>query len=180
MEFLDIVPEWPGSAHDSRIFQNSRIYMRYLEHQLNGILVGDAGYPCLPFLMTPINNPVTDEEITYNNIQSRTRNIVERTYGVWKRRFPCLSRGLTTKLLCSTIIVVACAVLYNMSLRFNDNLPDDDSDEEQDEDVHVPEPNWQPADGFAFREALSVCLMHKNYKSIFILLHNFLLFEKQT
>ncbi|XP_015189433.1 PREDICTED: putative nuclease HARBI1 [Polistes dominula] len=104
--------------------------------------------------MTPINNPVTDEEITYNNIQSRTRNIVERTYGVWKRRFPCLSRGLTTKLLCSTTIVVACAVLHNMSLRFNDNLPDDDSDEEQDEDVHVPEPNWQPADGFAFCEVL--------------------------
>lgn len=64
-EILDIVPEWPGSEHDSRIFQNSRIYMRYTERQLNGMLIGDAGYPSLPFLLTPINNPVTDEEIRF-------------------------------------------------------------------------------------------------------------------
>lgn len=62
MEFLDIVPEWPGSAHDSRIFQNSLLYVRLTEQQLNGILVGDKGYPCLPFLMTPIANAQTDEE----------------------------------------------------------------------------------------------------------------------
>lgn len=62
MEFLDIVPEYPGSQHDSRIFQNSRLYMRYMERQLNGKLVGDAGYPALPFLLTPIGNPQTDEE----------------------------------------------------------------------------------------------------------------------
>ncbi|CAD6242562.1 GSCOCG00009513001-RA-CDS, partial [Cotesia congregata] len=148
MEFLDIVPEWPGSADDSRIFQNSRIYKRYSERELTGILVGDARYPCLPFLMTPIANPVTDEQIAYNNIQSRTRIIVERTYGVWKRRFPCLSRGLTTKLICSTTIVVACAVLHNLSLIFNDKLPDDDLQDDQNkepnEEIPAPQPNLQP------------------------------------
>lgn len=62
MEFLDIVPEWPGSEHDSRIFQNSRIYVRYRERQLTGALLGDAGYPSLPFLFTPVANPQTDAE----------------------------------------------------------------------------------------------------------------------
>lgn len=66
MEFLDIVPEYPGSQHDSRIFQNSRIYMRYVQRRLNGILVGDSGYPSLPFLLTPVANPQTDEEQTYD------------------------------------------------------------------------------------------------------------------
>jgi len=63
MEFLDLVPEWPGSAHDSRIFQNSLLYVRLRDQQLNGILVGDKGYSCSPFLMTPVANPHTDEEI---------------------------------------------------------------------------------------------------------------------
>lgn len=63
MEFLDIVPEYPGSQHDSRILQNSRIYMRYMEGQLTGKLVGDSGYPALPFLLTPIGNPQTEEQM---------------------------------------------------------------------------------------------------------------------
>ncbi|XP_071652749.1 putative nuclease HARBI1 [Temnothorax longispinosus] len=156
MEFLDIVPEWPGSAHDSRIFRTSLLYIRYIENQLDGILVGDRGYPCLPFLMTPVSNPRTDEETCYNNIQCRTRLIVERTYGVWKRRFPCLSRGLTTKLITSTTIVVACAVLHNMSLIFNDVLSEDDDEFNINdyEEVPVHEPNNEVLDGFAAREAL--------------------------
>ncbi|XP_032682485.1 putative nuclease HARBI1, partial [Odontomachus brunneus] len=79
MEFLDIVPEYPGSQHDSRIFQNSRIYAQYIQGRLNGKLVGDSGYPALPFVLTPIGNPQTDEELTYNAIHGRTRQIVERT-----------------------------------------------------------------------------------------------------
>jgi len=63
MEFLDIVPEWSGNAHDSRIFRNSVLYILYMENQFDGILVGDRGYPCLLFLMTSIPNPRTDEEM---------------------------------------------------------------------------------------------------------------------
>ncbi|XP_071577193.1 putative nuclease HARBI1 isoform X2 [Temnothorax nylanderi] len=154
-EFLDIVPEWPGSQHDSRIFQNSRLYMTYTQGQLSGVLVGDAGYPCLPFLLTPLSNPQTDEEITYNILHRRTRIIVERTFGIWKRRFPCLSRGLSNKLICSTTIVVACAVLHNLSLIFNDVLPEEEIIEEDNEmEVPVDEPHWEPGEGFAIRAAL--------------------------
>lgn len=65
-EILNIVPEWPGCEHDSRIFQNSRIYMRYRQHELDGMLVGDVGYPALSFLLTPVNNPMIDEEIRFD------------------------------------------------------------------------------------------------------------------
>ena len=84
-----------------------------------------------------------------------TEERMERTYGVSKRRFPCLSRGLTTKLLCSTTIIVACAVLHNMALPFNDVLLEDDEfpKEEEDELPAVP-PQWPPLEGFATREAL--------------------------
>lgn len=79
---------------------------------------------------------------------------MERTYGVWKRRFPCLSRGLTTNLITSTTIVIACAVLHNMSLIFNDTLPEDDDELVINEEIPVYEANNDAIDGFAAREAL--------------------------
>lgn len=90
-------------------------------------------------------------------IHSRTRIIVERTFGTQKRQFPCLSRGLSTKLLTSTSIVVACAILHNLSLILNDKLEDEDNDEELDNinnEVPVEELNCQPGEGFLVRNAL--------------------------
>ncbi|XP_066602013.1 putative nuclease HARBI1 [Prorops nasuta] len=161
MEIMDIIPEWPGSQHDSRILQNSRIYIRYEQGQLKGMLVGDGGYPALPWLLTPIRNPVNDNEISYNLIHSRTRNIVERTFGVLKRRFPCLSKGLTVKLITSTTIIVACAVLHNISLIFNDVWEvEEDENENNDDIVESAPPHWQPSDVFAVRDALIARLFH--------------------
>lgn len=92
---------------------------------------------------------------SYNTIHGRTRRIVERAFGIWKRRFPCLSKGLTTKLLTSTSIVVACAVLHNLSLILNDNLEDDDEEIVNiNNEVPVAKPHWQPGDGILIRNAL--------------------------
>lgn len=89
-------------------------------------------------------------------IHGRTRRIVERTFGIWKRRFPCLSRGLQTKLLTSTTIVTACAVLHNLSLIFNDILEEEEEEMENiNEHDDVPLiPHWQLGDGFLVRNAL--------------------------
>lgn len=65
-----------------------------------------------------------------------------------------MSRGLTTKLITSTTIVVACAVLHNMSLIFNDVLPEDDDELYDNEEVPVHEVNDNVIDGFAVREAI--------------------------
>lgn len=91
----------------------------------------------------------------YNAIHERTRNIVERTFSTWKRRFPCLSKGLSTKLLTSTSIVVACAVLHNLSLILNDHLDNDDNEViDINNDVPVAEARQQPGDGILIRNAL--------------------------
>jgi nuclease HARBI1 len=42
----DIVSRWPGSTHDSRIFMNSRVKQRFENSEIDGILLGDSGYPC--------------------------------------------------------------------------------------------------------------------------------------
>ena len=62
LNFTNVVTRWYGSAHDSRIFENSKIGMDLADGNVPGILLGNAGYPCQPFLMTPLANPTTIPE----------------------------------------------------------------------------------------------------------------------
>ncbi|GBP37779.1 Putative nuclease HARBI1 [Eumeta japonica] len=122
-KFLDIVARWAGSIHDSRIFRMSAVYQKYNQGILSGRLVGDNGYPSLPFLLTPIEPPPLDPPSErYNGAHIKTRNVVERTFGVWKKRFPCLSKGLGNKLSTVSNIIVATAVLHNLSFILKDVL----------------------------------------------------------
>ncbi|XP_071052448.1 putative nuclease HARBI1 isoform X2 [Onthophagus taurus] len=91
LKILDIVARWPGSTHDQTIFNNSSIRNRFEQgHFGNGILLGDSGYRNTNYLLTPLVAPRTEAERLYNEAQIRTRNVVERQYGVWKRRFQVL------------------------------------------------------------------------------------------
>lgn len=49
--------------------------------------------------------------------------MVERLFGVWKRRFPVLAIGMRTKLSTTMATIVATAVLYNILLQQKDDLP---------------------------------------------------------
>ncbi|KAG0422548.1 hypothetical protein HPB47_001635 [Ixodes persulcatus] len=61
LQFFDLLASWPGSVHDSRIFDNSRARVLYEQHRVPGLLLGDAGYGCMPFLMTPLSSPVAEK-----------------------------------------------------------------------------------------------------------------------
>lgn len=56
--FTNVVAKWPGSTHDSFVFTNSLIHERLESNHAfeDGYLLGDSGYPCKPFLMTPYPN----------------------------------------------------------------------------------------------------------------------------
>ena len=45
MRFTDIVCRWPGSTHDSRILENSCIYSKFENGLIDGLILGDGGYP---------------------------------------------------------------------------------------------------------------------------------------
>lgn len=51
---------------------------------------------------------------------------MERLFGAWKRRFPCLQHDLATKLSTTANVIVPCAVLHNMAVDVNDIFEDDD------------------------------------------------------
>ncbi|CAN7995810.1 unnamed protein product [Ixodes hexagonus] len=125
LQFFDIVARRPGSVHDSRIFDNSRARVLYERQRVPGLLLGDAGYACMSFLMTPLSNPgaANSPEGRYQAAQIRTRNSVERAFGVWKRRFPCLDMRLQHKPENSVIIITACAALHNLARLQNEPCP---------------------------------------------------------
>ncbi|XP_042856931.1 protein ANTAGONIST OF LIKE HETEROCHROMATIN PROTEIN 1-like [Penaeus japonicus] len=54
-----------------------------------GFLLGDSGYACSSYLLTPFFNPGTQER-NFNASHINTRNCIERAFGVWKRRFAVL------------------------------------------------------------------------------------------
>ena len=49
-----------------------------------GMLLGDSGYPCRQYAMTPLPHPQTQPQRRYNVAQIRTRNTVDRMFGIWK------------------------------------------------------------------------------------------------
>ena len=89
--------------------------------------------------MTPLLNQRSDAENRYNN--ARTRGVIERCFGILKRRFPCLHSGLHTALRNTLVIIIAVAALHNLALMQREGDLDDD-------DVHddVPEEPSPDAD----------------------------------
>ena len=92
-KFTQLSANWPGSTHDSHIFTTSSL-CTHLEgtHRglQDGMILGDSGYACRPFLMTPFINPTERYQQRFNRSHSTTRSIIERAFGILKKRFHVL------------------------------------------------------------------------------------------
>lgn len=145
-EFMDIVAKWHGSAHDQTVFNFSKIKQRFEQNEFgDGLLIGDAGYGCSKYMLTPFRNPITQQQKNYNKALSSTRSCVERTFGQWKRKFRVLTIKSEISLDKFMAIVVATAVVHNFIRKYDgygsDDDSDDDSDDELNLEVPVPPPN---------------------------------------
>ncbi|XP_055619376.1 putative nuclease HARBI1 [Toxorhynchites rutilus septentrionalis] len=125
----------PGSNHDSFIWNKSPLDSVLNEKHENGErntwLLGDAGYPLKPYLITPFRTSISApnfQHTKFNEIHSKTRMIVERTIGVMKNVFRCTlgARQLHYKPEKATRIVNVCCALHNLRLQFN--VPTNDED----------------------------------------------------
>jgi len=127
LQILDIVVRWPGSVHDQTIFLNSKLKTDLENGRFgNNLLVADSGYANSQHVITPLLQTNNRVEEIYNESLIRTRNVVERQYGVWKRRFPILSFGFRIKLETTMAAIVACAVLFNITRTHDGEEPPDD------------------------------------------------------
>ena len=103
----------------SFIFSDSQIGQQLnAQHQSveDGLLLGDSGYPCKPYLMTPYLNPGTNKQTDFNNAHTRTRVAIEQAFGVWKRRFHLLHSEIRMRPEKVCMMIRACAVLHNIAI----------------------------------------------------------------
>ncbi|XP_064651673.1 putative nuclease HARBI1 [Lineus longissimus] len=154
----------PRDVYQPIMFTES--HMRFENEEINGRLLGDSGYANEPYLLTPLLNPATRAERRYNQAHVRTRSVVERLFGIWKRRFPCLKHGIRTKLQAALQVILATAVLNEIARLLNepdvyqdddgeDDDDDDDNDDNDDDDVDVPgERNRRYRQGHAVRRSI--------------------------
>ena len=124
----NIVAHWHGSANDSLIFRSSSLCNDFKHGRVKGLLVGDAGYTCNSYLMMLLRFPVTQKDRKYNVAHRRTRNVIERTFGVMKQRFKWLQIPLRTDLQHTLPIIIACACPHNYATRLGDTMNTGDND----------------------------------------------------
>lgn len=62
LPFINDVARWPGSSHDSFIFNHSALKDLLANGNDLGFLIGDSGYPLRPYLLTPFRQPSNDTE----------------------------------------------------------------------------------------------------------------------
>lgn len=132
MKILFIDAKYPGSVHDSAIWQTSSL-KRHIKEAYNTTnrfwLLGDSGFPIEPWLLTPfLNCEENTPEERYNRCHKSTRNIIERCFGILKGRFRCLLRHRTLhyKPDIAGKICYAVAVLHNICIEKNIDLDDED------------------------------------------------------
>jgi len=120
MRFMYINVNNPGRNHDAGCFDNSafghRLAAGYRPFP-DAVVLGDSGYTCNDYTITPLLAPNAPEEISFNVAHKRTRCIVERALGLLKARWRILLVKCDYQPLIASDIIRACCILHNISLQ---------------------------------------------------------------
>ena len=116
-------------------------------------LLGDSGHACTPFLMTPYAQPQTRSEEQFNRAHKTTRCIIERSFGLLKRRFHVLHAEIRMAPDRVCTIIVACIVLHNMAIHLREPELDDGLSGDEQYDLH--EQYRGPENGNAVRRHIT-------------------------
>eukprot|EP00262_Sarcandra_glabra_P013627 TRINITY_DN3822_c0_g1_i1.p1 TRINITY_DN3822_c0_g1~~TRINITY_DN3822_c0_g1_i1.p1 ORF type:complete len:128 (-),score=5.77 TRINITY_DN3822_c0_g1_i1:203-586(-) len=125
MMFTYVLAGWEGSDTDSHVLRDSLTREDKLKIPNGKYYVFDAGYANIHGFLAPscgVRYHLSDyktsrrpqnarELLNYNH--SSLRNVVERTFGVLKKRFPILKTTPTYAYSTQVDIVLACCVLHN-------------------------------------------------------------------
>ncbi|XP_020571659.1 uncharacterized protein LOC110018635 [Phalaenopsis equestris] len=148
MCFTFVVAGWEGSAHDSRIFSfATRNRSQCFPHPPSGkYYLVDAGYPMQRGYLKPYpdtryhlpdfaraSGTIRGRKEMFNKRHSSLRGVIERTFGVWKKKWVILRDMPSYPFQKQVHIVVATMALHNFIRRHASRLDTDFSMADNDE-----------------------------------------------
>jgi len=151
MVFTFVHVGWEGSAHDGRVLADAMA--NGLAMPITKYYLGDAGYSLSTRVLTPYRGvryhlkewkaanlrPANAREL-FNLRHSSLRNIIERAWGVVKKRWPILDNmpGFSFPFQCT--IIFCCIIIHNFIRRYQGHEDDYDNqdDIEVEEDELIP------------------------------------------
>ncbi|XP_050365458.1 protein ALP1-like [Argentina anserina] len=124
MRFIYVLPGWEGSASDSRVLRDALSRNHRLVIPNDKYYLVDAGYANGPGFLAPYrgtryhlkewsgNCPQNYKEL-FNLRHSKARNVIERAFGVLKKRWSILRIASFFDIRTQVRIINACCVLHN-------------------------------------------------------------------
>ncbi|XLR50206.1 hypothetical protein S83_000878 [Arachis hypogaea] len=160
MGFVYVLNGWEGSASDSQILQDVITHRNSLKIPHCNYYLVDAGYTNGPKFLAPYKGTqyhvrewaqgaraLRNYQEYFNRVHSSARNIIERCFGLLKKRWTILKSPSSYPLKTRSQINIACYLLQNFIRKNMDIDPEEqgsmleefspDGDEAQDEMIDV-------------------------------------------
>ncbi|XP_062084884.1 protein ALP1-like [Humulus lupulus] len=175
MKFRDIVTGWPGKMKDWLVFQNSNFYkLSDKGERLNGkkveiskgleireYIIGDSGFPLLPYLVIPYEGKdLPESKIEFNKRHSATRVVAQRALArlkdTWRIIHGVMWRPDKHRL---PRIILVCCLLHNIAIDMEDEVHDELSlSPNHDSGYHQEICGTTDVDGVNLRDKLALYL----------------------
>jgi hypothetical protein len=137
---------WPGSAHDNRVWRNSKLYLERKKYFSDlEYLLGDCAYShssvmVQAFKRHSATSQLPRNEHNFNTLLAQVRITSEHCIGVLKGRFACLKRNdiqlkKGKKELKELIdLITGCVILHNLMINYNEpDIPQEWYDQMRDD-----------------------------------------------
>jgi hypothetical protein len=125
MEFCYVLAGWEGSAHDSAVIRSAQYKHGFITPP-GKYWLGDAGYANTDTVLVPYRGtryhlkeqyksglkPENPKEL-FNLRHASKRNVVERIFGVTKRKYQILRTPSEYPMATQTRIILACCSIHN-------------------------------------------------------------------
>ena len=127
----------PGSTHDATVLRSSEIFRNADELIPPGYyLLGDSAFPLLGWLLTPFRDlgHLNPQQKLFNKAHSKTRQVIERAFGLLKCRFRRLLRLDAADMNIIVDTILSACTLHTICINEGDDIQDELLEDDNDVD----------------------------------------------